>query len=237
MLSCGVVGAILLVLIVLFVRNRQGAADGHEQLPGPRVIAGLLSSWPVLAPGVAGGLMGAAGISFGMLWGVSYFQIYHQMSLSAASVCASFYFWGCLPGMLGSAWLCSRFGRPAVLLASGALGTAVMMALILYFLQGPVAQSVGMFVLGVFNSFYALSFTMAKDEAPEALSGVSMGLTNMLIMGIGGLIFQPLIGLLAHWHGQNVPGALPLTAIVIAPLIAVGILAVVGFRGARPASR
>ncbi len=41
------------------------------------------------------------------------FQEYHGMSLSLASFAASFYFWGCLPGMLGFAWLCARFPIPA----------------------------------------------------------------------------------------------------------------------------
>ena len=34
-----------------------------------------------------------------------------------------------------------------------------------------------------------------------------MGMTNMLIMGIGGMLFQPLIGVLAHTRGGEIPGA------------------------------
>ena len=71
-----------------------------------------------------------------------------------------------------------------------------MMALILFVLDGGAVLSGAMFVLGLFNSFYAVSFTMVKDAAPKQLSGVAMGLTNMLIVGIGGLILQPLIGVL-----------------------------------------
>jgi MFS family permease len=229
MMTCGAVATILLILIFIFVNNRAIAAR-DEPLPRLRVMTRLLGSLPVLVPGLAGGLVATAGISFGMLWSVSYFQTYHQMSLSAASVCASFYFWGCLPGLLGSAWLCGRYGRPAGLLAIGGVGTATVMALVLFALHGQVAQSAGMFVLGVVNAFYALAFTMVKGQTAESLSGVAMGLTNMLIIGIGGLIFQPLIGLLAHWRGQQVPGAVALSATIAAPLLAVAILAVAGLR-------
>lgn len=238
MLTCGVFSAVLLLLIVLFVRNRNRPGEGNgkgngEDWPKASAIARLLMSPPILSRATAGGLVACTGVAFGMLWGVSYFQAYHQLSLSAASVCASFYFWGCLPGMLGSAWLCARWGRPTLLLAFGAVGTAASMGLILFVLHGQFAQAAAMFALGVFNSFYALAFTMAKDKAPPELSGVAMGMTNMLIMGIGGLVFQPLIGVLAHVRGQEVPGAAALSVTIIAPLAALVILAGIGLRDAR----
>ena len=229
MIACGVFSTVLLVLIAMFVRNRQGLGAGDdEHWPRPREIARLLVSWPILSRAVAGGLVASAGVAFGMLWGVSYFQSYHHLSLSAASVVASFYFWGCLPGMLGSAWLCARYRAPARLLALGAVGSAAAMALILFALQGQIALGAAMFVLGVCNSSYVLSFTMVRDKAPTELSGVAMGLTNMLIMGIGGLIFQPLIGVLAHAQGQGVPGATALSITIVAPLLALVVLAAIG---------
>ncbi len=232
MLACGVFSAVLLLLIVLFVRNRTAPDGGaEERTVRPSAIARVLVSPPILAPALAGGLVASAGVAFGWLWGVSYLQAYHHMSLSEASVCASFYFWGCLPGMLGSAWLCSRYGRPAGLLALGAVGTAAMMGLILFALHGSAALSAAMFVLGFFNSFYALSFTMVKDAAPPELSGMAMGLANMLIVGIGGLIFQPLIGVLAHARGQDVPDAAALAVTVAAPLLALLVLAKAGRGG------
>ena len=238
MIACGAFSALLLVLIVAFVRSRTGTGEaGDEHWPRPAAIARLLASLPVLAPALAGGLVAATGVSFAWLWGVSYFQAHHGLSLSAASVTASFYFWGCLPGMLGSAWLCSRYRIPARLLAVGAAGTAAMMGLILFVLHGQAVVSAAMFVLGVFNSFYALSFTMVKDKAPTQLSGVAMGLTNMLIVGIGGLIFQPLIGVLAHARGQDVPDAATLSVTIVAPLLALLILAAAGIGKARKRGR
>jgi len=234
MISCGVFSAVLLVLIAMFVRNRKGAAADADW-PRPREIARLLVSLPILSRATAGGLVASAGVAFGMLWGVSYFQVYHHLSLSAASVVASFYFWGCLPGRLGSAWLCSRYRAPARLLALGAVGSASAMGLILFALQGQIVLSMAMFALGVCNSSYVLAFTMVRDKAPAELSGVAMGLTNMLIMGLGGLIFQPLIGVLAHARGQGVPGAAALSITIVAPLLALVILAVIGLEKKMPA--
>lgn len=228
MITCGVVSAVLLVLIILFVQGRKvaGADTTGEQWPKAAEVKRLLLSAPILSSATAGGLVASAGVAFGMLWGVSYFQTYHHLNLSAASIVASFYFWGCLPGMLGSAWLCSRYERPALLLAIGAVGTAVAMGLILFVLHGQAAQSAAMFVLGVFNSFYALAFTMVKDEAPGQLSGVAMGLTNMVIMGIGGLLFQPLLGIMAHGRGQGVPDASTLSVLIVSQVLALAILGI-----------
>ena len=225
MLASGAFSAVLLVLIIALVRDRSGHGADDEHWPGFTQIKRSLLSMPVLSVATAGGFVASAGVGFGMLWGVSYFQTYHHLSLSAASVCASFYFWGCLPGMLGFAWLCSRYGRPALLLALGAVGTAIAMALLLFVLRGQVAQSAAMFLLGVSNSSYALSFTMVKDKVPAQLSGTAMGLTNMTIMGIGGLIFQPLLGALAHARGQHAPDATSLSAIILAQVLALAILA------------
>lgn len=236
MIACGVLSTVLLGLIVVFVRGRNSVGDAGDHGPRPREMARLLASVSVLAPAFAGGLVAAGGVAFGWLWGVSFFQAYHHMSLSAASVCASFYFWGCLPGMLGSAWLCSRYRIPGFLLGLGAVGTAVMMALILFVLHGGAVLSGAMFVLGVFNSFYAVSFTMVKDAAPTRLSGVAMGLTNMLIVGIGGLILQPLIGVLSHVRGLEVPDGTILSVTIVAQVFAVVILVVVGLAGAKTRS-
>ena len=233
MLLLSACSALLLVLIVLFIRNHTSGSDSEEHRPTVADMRRLLTSPPILSAAVAGGLVSSAGMSFGMLWGVSYFQAHHQMSLTAASLCASFYFWGCLPGMLGAAWLCSRYRNAGPEMAYGAAGTTVALALILFVLHGQWPLSVAMFVLGVFNSTYALAFTMVKDESPDHLSGVAMGLTNMAIMGIGAMLFQPLIGILAHARGQEVPGATTLSVILVAQLLALVVLRAGRSRAAR----
>ncbi len=238
MLACGVFATLILLLIIFFVRNHAPQPGMPEaKWPNLRNICGLLASPAILLRAAAGGLVSSAGVGFGMLWGVSYFQEYHGMSLSLASFAASFYFWGCLPGMLGFAWLCARFPIPARLLSLGAIGTAITMGMILFVLHGHIAIAIAMFVLGICDSSYAMSFTMVQDQAPKELSGVALGLTNMMIMGIGGLVFQPLIGVIAHGRGLEVPDAMALSTIIFAQVMAVIILGGIGLTIPRPHHR
>jgi hypothetical protein len=60
-----------------------------------------------------------------------------------------------------------------------------------------------------------------------------MGMTYRLLMGIGGLILQPLIGVLAHQRGQPVPDAATLSVTIIAPLLALVVLAGIGVNESR----
>jgi hypothetical protein len=48
----------------------------------------------------------------------------------------------------------------------------------------------------------------------------------MVIMGIGGLLFQPLLGILAHGRGLDVPDASTLSVLIVSQLLALAILGV-----------
>jgi len=229
MTACGIFSFVLLLLIGLFLKNRPPAGLSASPLPAGRVrirdAAKLLLDPGILLRATAGGLVSTAGVSFGMLWGVPFLQAHLGFSLPTAALVMSFYFWGCLPGMLGFGWLCTRFHNPGRLLALGAVGTALSMMGILFGGGHFLALSVLTFLLGVFDSSYALSFTMVESHVPREHAGVALGLTNMMIMGIGGLVFQPLIGLAGHRHGLEVPDANALSLIVWAQAGAILLLA------------
>ena len=175
MTACGAFSAFLLVLIVMFVRNAGNTeSETDTQWPEAAQIGRLLVSLPILSRGLAGGLVAAAGIAFGMLWGVSVFPELPSHEPVGRPVCASFYFWGCLPGFIGSAWLCGTTRRPAPACGGGYRFSGHDVAHPVRF-AGPVRAVRGDVLPRVFNGFYVLSFTMVKDQAPEELSGVAMG--------------------------------------------------------------
>ena len=146
MIACAVFSTVLLVLIVLFVRNRR-VADGAGDPVWPRFSAIgrlLLSADTLPRHRWRFGVLGGCGLRNAL--GVSYFQVHHHESAGGIDLCVLLLL-GLPPGFLGSAWLCARLGRPALLLGLGAAGTAAAMGLILFVLHGPVALAVAMFVL------------------------------------------------------------------------------------------
>ena len=58
------------------------------------------------------------------------------------------------------------------------------------------------FLIGIFSSTYAISFTIVADYVPNRVKGIAMGFTNMLCLSIGAPILQPLIGFLLEWSGR-----------------------------------
>lgn len=228
MASCGLAALALAGLMAIAVRDwpwRHSQSEGSDPPPASMRAALVLLMKPrLLLLAFSGGLVAVAGITFGMLWAVPFFQETAKFPLQKAAFVSSFYFWGCLPGMLIFASACKRYGHPARWLGLGALLSALLLAAILFSPPSQVRLSVLMALLGFFNAAYSLTFTLVEQEAPEGLRGVALGLANMMVMGVGALIFQPLLGYLASRQSLEAPDAWILSILVLAELVGVVIL-------------
>ena len=65
--------------------------------------------------------------------------------------------------------------------------------------------SLGMFFCGIANGSYALTFVVVGSSVPRQFTSAAFGFANMAILAVGGLLFQPLIGVLARKRGFVVP--------------------------------
>ncbi len=220
MAACAWFGAGVLVLIVLLVRDapNAGAAD-----PRPRGF--LPAAAPrVLLAGLAGGMIYSAGLAFAMLWGVAFFQEALGLTLQRASVCASFYSWGIIAGLFVQGVVTSRFRRPVAVMMAGAFGTGVSVLVILYAAPTFWAASVAMLFCGFFSAAYATAFTLVPDAVPREHASVSLGIANMIVIAVGGLVLQPFIGMLAEWQGGGAPKANALVILAVAQAAAMVLL-------------
>jgi MFS family permease len=208
MLLCAGLGAMLMILIGTVVRD---APDPQEQAPAPAEAARPLAALArmMLAPnlilvGLAGGAIYSAGLSFAMLWGVAFFQKHLAVDLAAASFIASFFSWGIVAGFPLFGWACGRLAGPLPLLIVGAAMTGASVALILYAPPSVPLSCLGMLTCGFFCASYALAFVVAKSELAPADAGAGFAYVNMLVIAVGGLLLQPLIGILAEAQGRPV---------------------------------
>src|SRR5205814_9886949 len=136
------------------------------------------------------------------------------VNLATASLCASFYPWGIFVGLPAFGWACGRWASAHALLAVGSLLTGAAVALILYAPPSFALSSMGMLACGFFSASYAVAFVVVKNSVSEADSGAAFGLGNMLIIAVGGLFLQPLIGVLAHRSGRPVTDVASLTPLL-----------------------
>jgi MFS family permease len=108
--------------------------------------------------------------------------------------------------------------------------TGLSVALILYGPATYLVFSLGMFLCGIANGSYALTFVIVGSAVPRELTSAAFGFVNMAILTVGGLFFQPLIGILAKMRGLAVPDADSLSVLIWAQGIALLLLIPVSLR-------
>jgi hypothetical protein len=87
-------------------------------------------------------------------------------------------------------------------------------ALIQYGPQSYFVFSLGMFLCGIANGSYVQTFVVVGSAVPREYTSAGFGIANMAILAVGGLFFQPLIGILARTRGLEVPHAESLNVLI-----------------------
>lgn len=85
-------------------------------------------------------------------------------------------------------------------MAIGALGSFMMVVAVMY-MPGLSEQLVCifLFLLGLCYGAQAIVFAVGRELSPKRAAGTAMAFTNMIVM-LGGMFLQPLVGLLLDWH-------------------------------------
>ena len=152
---------------------------------------------------------GAPLLGFAGLWGVPFLESAYGFPRTHAATLTSLLFigWGLGAPLFG--WLSDRIGRRrAPALVGLALEAASLVALIYVpDLPTPVLAALS-FLTGFFGSSQIVSFALARENHPAAVSGTAIGFVNSMVTGAGAL-FQPLVGFLLDlaWDGQLHEGA------------------------------
>mgnify|MGYP003530560048 FL=1 len=136
---------------------------------------------------------------FAELWGIPYLSHAHGLSLSEAGFANSVLFFGFMLGAPTMGFISDRIKRRKLPMLVGALGAAVMMMLILYVpnLEHHVLFGL-MFTLGLLYSAQAIVFAVSRELSPNEAAGTAIAITNMIVM-IGAMFLQPLVGRLLDW--------------------------------------
>jgi len=152
---------------------------------------------------------------FAELWGIPFLRAVYALSPQAAAFACSMVFAGWLIGAPISGWLSDRTKTRKLPLIFGGFLAAVAIGIIVL---KPFQISITLlhwllFLFGIFCSVEIICFAVGRENNPIRVAATAVGFTNLLCM-IGGVIFQPLVGMLLDlgWHGEIVEGVRVYTA-------------------------
>lgn len=191
-----VIGLLLTLLIFIVVRDGSGGlAVKSQSLPDfYRNIGRVLVSPQVWLIAFVGACLYTSLSVFGELWGKSYLELAHHLTKLEAAKTISAMFLGWAVGAPLAGYFSDRSGRRVLPLVIGAFMSLVCISVILY-IPGLsyAALNVLMFFYGVFSATEIIIFVMAKENSGAELSGTVFAAANMIVT-LGGVIFQPLVG-------------------------------------------
>ena len=152
---------------------------------------------------------------FAELWGIPFLRHAHGLTESGANFCNSILFLGFTIGAPSMGYISDKLRRRKLPMLIGASGAAVVMMLILYAPGLSLYQlSFLMFVLGLLYSVQSIVFAVGREVSPKEAAGTAIAMTNMIVM-IGAMFLQPLVGRLLDWSLLRRGGSLTLQGIPI----------------------
>lgn len=198
-------GAVLSVFIFFVVRDGPG---GHKTkgLPLPvffRDVMKVLMSAEVWLIGVVAACLYTSLSVFGELWGKTYLEQAHHLTKIQAARSISVLFLGWAVGAPLAGYLSDISGRRVLSLVIGAFMSLICISFILYYPDLPYFWLNGfIFLYGVFSGTEIVAFVMAKENSGAKLTGTVFAAINMIVT-LGGVIFQPLVGKLLDKFGNG----------------------------------
>lgn len=188
-------GILLLILILIFVRDGDEYHLKNQSLPEFfKEVVQVLLSLKVWLIGIIGAALYTSLSVFGELWGKTYLEQAHHLSKVEAAAGISILFLGWAVGAPVAGYLSDLTKKRTLPLVIGALGSLICISLILYMPSlSKNTLKMLLFFYGVFSGTELIVFIMAKEHSGAKLSGTVFAVTNMIIT-LGGVIFQPLVG-------------------------------------------
>ena len=195
----------LSVVILLVVRDRPLVTVVHVQPLADffRDVWRVLASPQVWIIGFVGACLYTSLSVFGELWGKSYLEHAHYLTKVEAARTISAMFLGWAVGAPLAGYISDKTGRRVLPLVFGAALSLICISVVLYWPGlSYVSLNVWLFLYGVFSATEIIVFVMAKENSGAKLSGTVFAATNMIVT-LGGVIFQPLVGQLLDMFGEK----------------------------------
>ncbi len=199
---------VLLTVLIWFIIRDHNPMQQHSFSKLFRGLLMLVRQPKIWLPALIGLALYLPTSVFAELWGIPYLENARNVSSVDATRVISFIFLGWVVGGPVIGWLSDRINNRKWPIILGSISATALISAVLY-LQHLSTNEISwlLFLFGVCSSAQPIVFALAREASPAILSGTAIAFTNMIVM-IGGVIFQPIVGAIldAHWSGQIANG-------------------------------
>jgi sugar phosphate permease len=148
-------------------------------------------------------------LSFAGLWGVPFLVMHYGFTTAEAAGVGSLMMIAWSVSGLGFSALSEKLGRRKPVMLGGIAAAMLLWSFVVFVpgLERTVLIAL-LVAVGVSCGAFILTFPLAKESVPARFGGTASGIANMGVM-IGGMVMQPLVGLVLdqHWAGVMANGA------------------------------
>ena len=195
-------GVVLMLVYIFFVKERKPERQVETATINMlmRSLWQIVKTWQLWCAGIIGGLLYLSLSAFAELWGIPFLRSVHSSHKEIADTVNSLVFFGWLIGSPLTGWLSDKIRSRKKPMVIGSLLAAICIGLIVWrpdmnaYLAGTL-----LFLFGVFASAENLAFVIARERVGLKMTATAVSFINLVVM-LGGLIFQPLVGEILDWH-------------------------------------
>lgn len=207
-----IIGLGIFALIYTFVKDAPGQIVREETTTAPfwSLIRRSVFNLQNLSCGLYTGLMNLPLMVISAVWGSLFLIQVHYVPSERAAFIVSMICMGTIVGSPLVGWFSDRVGRRVPLMIVGAITSTMVMLSIMWITHPSEALlTILFFLLGLTTSTQVLGYPMITENNPKELTGTSMGVAAVIIMGLAAII-QPLSGKLIDWNWDGaMAGGIP----------------------------
>lgn len=198
------IGLIIVAAIFIFIpKNISTPVKNKVNASIIQPLIGLLKNSQILLSGVIASFMYLPVSAFAELWAVPFFMSKYGINNEKASIASAIIFVGVALGSVLLAIFARKIKSYMKTIQIASIGTAFLFVPLIFTSCGIYVSFIIVFLIGFLTGAQPISFTCAKNNASDEVSGTTLALTNCIVMLIGS-IFQPLLGVLldVFWNGK-----------------------------------
>lgn len=206
------IGIGIIVLLFFIIKDNRNTTSSHsapisyqQYLKGFRKIVQNPQMWIISLIACLAYLPSSVFLD---LWGLPFLEKTQTLTPHQASSCITFMFAGWIISAPLIGFISDKLQNRRIPLAISSICALIVSIPLIYAPQLPMQSlSILLFCLGFFAGAQPLVFSLGIENNKREFAATSIAFVNTLTM-LGGMLFQPIVGVLLDWHASQHHGLL-----------------------------